>query len=76
MKMKKIKRFISVLMLVSVFFFSFSIATYGEKGEIQAVGMPSLDCRSAILIEANTGAVLYEKNADEALPPASVTKIM
>jgi len=36
----------------------------------------ALDCRSAILMEASTGAVLYEQNADEALPPASVTKIM
>ncbi len=35
-----------------------------------------LDCASAILMEASTGKVLYEKNADEALPPASVTKIM
>lgn len=31
---------------------------------------------SAVLLEAETGTVLYEKNADEALPPASVTKIM
>jgi len=33
-------------------------------------------CRSAILMEATTGRVLYEWNADEQLPPASVTKIM
>lgn len=32
--------------------------------------------RSAILIEADTGRVLYEKNAHEALPMASTTKIM
>ena len=31
---------------------------------------------AAILIEASTGKVLYEKNADEALPPASITKVM
>ncbi len=31
---------------------------------------------SAILVECSTGAVLYEKNADERLPPASVTKVM
>lgn len=31
---------------------------------------------SCILMEASTGLVLYEENADEALPPASVTKIM
>ena len=39
---------------------------------------PALDlnCTSAILMEANTGTVLYEKNADAPLPPASVTKIM
>lgn len=34
------------------------------------------DCKSAILMEAETGTVLYEYNADAALPPASVTKIM
>ena len=32
--------------------------------------------KSAVLMDAETGAVLYAKNADEALPPASVTKIM
>ena len=35
-----------------------------------------IDCKSAILMEAQTGEVLFEKNADESLPPASVTKIM
>jgi D-alanyl-D-alanine carboxypeptidase (penicillin-binding protein 5/6) len=35
-----------------------------------------LDCKSAILMEANTGKILFEQNADEALPPASVTKVM
>jgi D-alanyl-D-alanine carboxypeptidase len=34
------------------------------------------DAKSLILIEANTGAVLYEKDADMPLPPASVTKVM
>lgn len=35
-----------------------------------------LTSRAAILMEAETGTVLYEKNADEALSPASITKIM
>ena len=34
------------------------------------------DAKSVILMEASTGKILYENNADEALPPASVTKIM
>ncbi|MFW5873374.1 MAG: D-alanyl-D-alanine carboxypeptidase family protein [Bacillota bacterium] len=35
-----------------------------------------LGAHSAILIEAETGQVLYEDNADEELPPASITKAM
>ena len=31
---------------------------------------------SAILMEASTGTVIYEKDADTARPPASVTKVM
>ena len=34
------------------------------------------DALSCILMDAKSGRVLYEKNADEALPPASVTKVM
>ena len=36
----------------------------------------TIDAKSGILIDAETGTVLFEQNADEALPPASVTKIM
>ena len=32
--------------------------------------------RSAIIIEATTGDILYEKNSHEKLPPASMTKMM
>lgn len=35
-----------------------------------------LNCRSAILIEASTGKIIYEYNSHEKLPPASVTKVM
>lgn len=36
----------------------------------------NLKSKSAILMDANTGKVLYEKNSHEELPPASVTKVM
>lgn len=36
----------------------------------------NLECQSAILIEQNSGQVLYEKNMHEQLRPASVTKVM
>lgn len=35
-----------------------------------------IKAKSAILIEVNTGKILYEQNADQKLPPASITKIM
>lgn len=44
--------------------------------ESNAAEGPAVQAPSAILIEASTGTVLYEKNADEARNPASVTKIM
>lgn len=36
----------------------------------------NLSAKSALLMEAGTGTVIYEKNAEERLRPASVTKIM
>ncbi len=86
MSISKFKRLAVILLIpLLVLHFSFSpvFATDagGEKNE-QTVpteeASPSLDlnCKSAILIEATTGQVLYEQNADEALPPASVTKVM
>lgn len=36
----------------------------------------SIEARSCVLMEAATGKVLYAENAEQALPPASVTKIM
>lgn len=37
---------------------------------------PQVGAPSAILMEASTGQIIYEKDADEQRPPASVTKIM
>ena len=36
----------------------------------------TLNCASAVLMEASTGTVLFEQNADMTCPPASITKIM
>ena len=63
---------LAIMMLLSLCTFSVS----AEEEAVQVLSAPVPDCKSAILMEASTGSVLYEKNADEALPPASVTKIM
>ena len=35
-----------------------------------------LDCKSALLMDGNSGDILYEQNSEEICYPASVTKIM
>ena len=44
-------------------------------GQTRAAEM-DVNAKSALLMDAATGTVLFEKNAHEALAPASVTKIM
>jgi D-alanyl-D-alanine carboxypeptidase (penicillin-binding protein 5/6) len=37
---------------------------------------PEIVSRAAVLIDAHTGTVLYSKNPDDEIPPASLTKLM
>lgn len=48
-------------------------STQPEEGTQPAI---EISAPSAILMEASTGTVIYEKDADTARPPASVTKVM
>lgn len=67
------KRLVS-LMMISILATSLWIpsAFAEEKKSAELVS----NVRSAILIERDTGTVLYEKNSKEELPPASMTKVM
>ena len=64
-----------------IFFMLFSTtvpAFAEEKGNDAGADTPKLaeDANSAILMERDTGKMLFDKNANEKLPPASMTKIM
>ena len=50
--------------------------TSGSAPDSNASGSLIPSARSALIMEAKTGTVIFEKNADERLRPASVTKIM
>ena len=76
MRIKRTLQRIFSFALCLAIVFSFSLVTVVGEGTVETVGTPRVDCKSAILMEASTGQVLFEQNADEALPPASVTKIM
>ncbi len=40
------------------------------------VAEPVINARSAVLIDNTTGAILFEKNSNLSIPPASMTKLM
>ena len=61
------KKKIAIILLI------FSVVLLGQPDR---AGAFELGAESAILLEAETGQVLYETDADQELPPASITKIM
>ena len=65
--MKKIISFVLCFLLAASLFCVPSVAvSFAEE----------ITAKSAVLMDAATGKVLFEYNADAPLPPASVTKIM
>ena len=68
--MKNWKGVLTIL-LMSVLSLGFSLSAFAA--ETDALQLKS---KSAVLMDAGTGTVLYEKNSHEAMPPASVTKVM
>jgi len=79
-----LKRFFSFLLsffiLVGVVSFSeISASTDSKNGILKTAATEKkldIKAKSVILMEPNTSKILYEDNADEVLPPASITKVM
>ena len=65
--MKRISTFILAALLLTA-----AIPAAGAEG----TGSLSLSCASALLMEKETGTVLYDQDSHQKLEPASVTKIM
>jgi len=65
------KQLMVIMTSISIFF-GMTNWTKAEENKITLVE----DVKSAVLMERDTGQILYAHNADEKLPPASMTKIM
>ena len=69
-----------IIYLVLIFFFpAYLCAQIFPAPQLLAPYMdsaPEIVSRSAVLIDAHTGTLLFSKNPDEEIPPASLTKIM
>lgn len=79
--MKKICFFIICFLLIIPFVKAQEINTTTTTNQVQEIKEESndnllSDGKSAILIEASTGKILYEKNSHDRYAPASMTKIM
>jgi serine-type D-Ala-D-Ala carboxypeptidase (penicillin-binding protein 5/6) len=67
------KRHFSMIILFTLLFSVVSQSTFAqEKTSTELVNSVA----SAVLIERDTGTIMYDKNSHEKLPPASMTKIM
>lgn len=64
-----------IIIILVILLFGFTSPSYGSPAEEQEAP-PGVSAQTAIMIEANSGEVLYEKNADQKAFPASITKIM
>ncbi|SDI57542.1 D-Ala-D-Ala carboxypeptidase A. Serine peptidase. MEROPS family S11 [Alteribacillus bidgolensis] len=56
--------------------FSVCISILFDSGHTVSAAEPELEADSAILVEAETGKIVYQNDIDLVLPPASMTKIM
>ncbi|MEJ9211351.1 D-alanyl-D-alanine carboxypeptidase family protein [Bacillus smithii] len=71
------KRFLIVFAALFLWISSMSSLAFAEEKQKDGTKSELADeAKSAVLIERDTGAVLYDKNSHERLPPASMTKIM
>ncbi len=66
-------RCISRLMVVLS---SFCVLLAGTQWAISAGGQFSTPAKYALLMDASTGSILYQKNADELMAPASMSKLV
>lgn len=64
------KRFVIFFLAIFMLINSSNIFVFAKDAA------PSVSADSAILMDADTGTILYSKNMDTAYPPASTTKIM
>ena len=68
------KKLFSVILCFAVLLNIFALNAFAAN---EAKGAsPAVKAKAAVLMEQGTGKVLYEKNSDQKLYPASVTKIM
>jgi D-alanyl-D-alanine carboxypeptidase (penicillin-binding protein 5/6) len=63
--------------LLPLLFLSIVVATPNSPAMAQAQATNfGTRAKAAVLLDADTGAIFYQSNADELLPPASVSKLM
>lgn len=77
---QKLKRFLFGVFTAALLITSFPVAAYATDTEpvtsVEWPKPPEIESAAAVVIEASTGSILYNKNAFDAYYPASTTKLM
>ena len=73
--MKPIKRLWLVLVLLITILFATISAPIGTLN-VKAADAPEVNARAAIAVDAQNGQILYQKNAQQQLPIASMSKLV
>jgi serine-type D-Ala-D-Ala carboxypeptidase (penicillin-binding protein 5/6) len=73
-----LKMFSKKSVILSIIFTLFFTMVFSGVSPKAFAAAPQLDikAKAAILVDADTGKILYAQNPDELLPPASMTKMM
>lgn len=71
----KTRRFFSVFLLLALIA-GLAVTPASAAEEDGGVTPPELHCEAVLLVDANTGRMVYGKNEHEQMYPASLTKIM
>ncbi|ACM60355.1 D-alanyl-D-alanine carboxypeptidase (penicillin-binding protein 5/6) [Caldicellulosiruptor bescii] len=71
--LKKVALYLIISALFFAILFTYPLYTYSQQESTDKLG---LSAKSAILVEAHTGQILFEKNSNLTCFPASTTKVL
>lgn len=73
--MKKM-RFAATILIICMLLSAVSVAAYADDLCPEGIAPPELELGAAIVGDTETGRILYSRNADAPMAPASLTKLM
>lgn len=68
------KKFLSIIIFILIFFVNIPVAA--DEGNFSVSDFPQIQSQNIVLMDADSGEVLYARNQDKQCYPASTTKLL